>query len=135
MAGTELNQEDQASFDNWLTDQSTKVGRDMSNDMEDYDLKGWWQKNGSIDLGQGHLTDEFKLPNHPTFSDQSVYHGKDGNEGGSWTPLQNGQWLFMAGKTNKENFSPQFLQKYFDKVEPNNILAIPADTDLSDIQK
>ena len=42
----------------------------------DYDLRGFFKKYGPVDVnvkGGQHFTDEFKLPNHATFSDQSVY--------------------------------------------------------------
>lgn len=43
----------------------------------DYDLKGYWKKYRDFNSGNGgHLTDEFKLPNHETFSNESVYYNK-----------------------------------------------------------
>jgi hypothetical protein len=42
----------------------------------DYDLRGFFKKYGPVDVnvrGGQHFTDEFKLPNHETFSDQSMY--------------------------------------------------------------
>lgn len=43
---------------------------------EDYDLRGFFKKYGPADVnvaGGQHFTDEFKLPNHESFSNQSIY--------------------------------------------------------------
>ena len=59
----------------------------------DYDLRGYWKKYGQFEqpheLG-AHFTDEFKKPNHPTFSTGSIYHGSQ-NENG--TVNIGGEWL------------------------------------------
>ncbi len=52
-----------------------------------YDLRGFWKKNPnwSPDNPEAHMTDEFKLPNHPTFSNESRYYNADTqNVGGKW---------------------------------------------------
>jgi hypothetical protein len=42
----------------------------------DYDYRGFYKKYGNLSpqATNGHLTDEFKLPNHPTFSVESRYY-------------------------------------------------------------
>lgn len=42
----------------------------------DYDYRGFYKKYGNLtpQATNGHLTDEFKLPNHPTFSIESKYY-------------------------------------------------------------
>lgn len=100
-----------------------KSGR--QGDLADYDLRGWFAKSGKV-AENGHLTDEFKKPNHPTFSDGSIYHGKDGNEGGRWAK-QGNRWQFKASKTNLDNLGPEGLQRYFQKVEPGNEVVLPKD--------
>lgn len=42
----------------------------------DYDYRGFYKKYGNLtpQATNGHLTDEFKLPNHPTFSTESKYY-------------------------------------------------------------
>ena len=42
----------------------------------DYDLRGYYQEHGTEDT-DGHLTDKYKKPNHPTFSVESKYYKKD----------------------------------------------------------
>lgn len=51
-----------------------------------YDYRGFFQKHGPVPVGEGqHLTDEFKLPNHPTFSVESKYATGPYRRGaGSW---------------------------------------------------
>lgn len=50
----------------------------------DYDLKGFYDKYGAEAIEQGrHLTDEFKKPNHITFSKESKYY-KEGMWAGEW---------------------------------------------------
>lgn len=61
----------------------------------DYDLQGYYNKYGPVKVGANtHLTDEFKLPNHPTFSDQSKYYTK-GSVAGHWN---NGNYVRDTGE-------------------------------------
>lgn len=71
-------------------------------DSRDYDTRGFF-KSGAAQAGNGHFPDTFKKPSHPTFSDESQYHGMNGNEGGKWDQSENGRWNFTPGKTNIEN--------------------------------
>jgi hypothetical protein len=49
-----------------------------------YDIRSYVEKYGWPDRSKGqHLTDEFKLPYHITFSSESIY-SKPGQEGGLW---------------------------------------------------
>jgi hypothetical protein len=54
----------------------------------DYDLRGFFKKYGPVKVnvaGGQHFTDEFKLPNHETFSDQSIYaRGANAARAGHW---------------------------------------------------
>lgn len=53
----------------------------------DYDLRGFYKQNPdfSVDNPTQHMTDEFKLPNHPTFSDESKFYGPNTAQmGGHW---------------------------------------------------
>ncbi len=121
---TALPPAQERAFQNWTAAQSKAVGRDLSKDSYDYDMRGWFAKNGAVDLKGGHLTDEFKKPNHPTFSTFSKYHGVSGNQGGRWQ--QNGNaWTFTPGETNLKNFSTEEMQDYFKRVEPGNQVILP----------
>lgn len=124
---TALAPDQEAAFQAWTRDQTAKLAktdhpRNVANDSYDYDLRGWYAQNGSQDLSDAHLTDQFKKPNHPTFSDQSQYSGVDGYQGGQWQ--QNGNaWSFTPGKGNV--YSPEDLQDYFKRVEPGNTVNLP----------
>lgn len=103
-------------------------------DVEDYDLRGAWKELNSGQMTEaenGHLGDKYKKPNHPTFSDQSVYHGADGYYGGSWNEGPNDTVSFTAGDTQRKLWSPKELQRYFTEREPNVQLVIPQPPSLS----
>ena len=81
---------------------------------QDYDYAGYEKKYGPPDMSGGkHLTDEFKLPNHITFSDESVYSGKNGEQGGRWRKLEGDHWEFTPGPSNLKHHSVKELQEYF----------------------
>ena len=77
---TKLSDKEEAGYNAWRE----KIGMTKENGMKigpdgngtDYDLKGFYKQNGPADVnvkGGQHFSDEFKLPNHDTFSDQSKY--------------------------------------------------------------
>ncbi len=122
---TPLGLADALAYREWLAGQSAAAGRDLSRDVADYDLAGAF-KAGLAPGANGHWVDTFKKPNHPTFSDQSQYHGQDGHQGGTWTQL-GGQWVFTPTPTNLANMGgPQGLQRYFDQGDPNVVLDLRA---------
>ena len=124
---TELSPAEEAAYLKW----ATKTGR--VNDAIDYDMRGAW-KSGAAQSDNGHYPDTYKKPNHPTFSDQSQYHGTDREEGGKWV---GGSWSksddgkFDVYQPSKEMLSsthdPEMLKHYFSVVEPNAILQIVED--------
>lgn len=122
---TELPPEQEQAFQNWTKNQSQKIGRNIANDSYDYDMRGWFAQNGPQDLKAGvHFTDQFKKPNHPTFSTFSQYNGVDDNEGGLWQQEPDKTWSFTPGRTNLQSFGKGELQEYFNRVEPGNKLKI-----------
>jgi hypothetical protein len=114
---TPLTPQEEALFQAW----ANKVGK--LGDLQDYDLRGAWKANSKAALN-GHLPDTFKKPNHPTFSNESIYHGVDGAMGGQWTQ-KNGRWIFQASPYNVQNMGPDALQMYFKHVEPDATLMFP----------
>jgi hypothetical protein len=123
---TKLSPADEAKFQAWGAQQAAQTGRNPALDTYDYDMRGFWKSNGQF-ADNGHAGDEFKKPNHPTFSDLSKYHGVDGTQGGTWGGGQDGQpWTFTPGTTNLQVHDPADLQRYFQQVEQGNQLILPA---------
>lgn len=90
----------------------------------DYDMRGAW-KAGATQGANGHLPDTWKKPNHITFSNESIYHGVDGNQGGQWQQA-GGKWSFTPSPTNLKNTPQATLQQYFQKYEPDAQLLAPS---------
>jgi hypothetical protein len=115
---TPLAPDEETNFQEWAkTHNKTK-------DLYDYDMRGFW-KNGEGYNERGHGPDTYKKPNHPTFSDQSQYHGVDGHEGGNWTGSDEKGWTFTPGATNYNYRSPDEMQEYFKQFEPTTKLKLP----------
>ena len=66
-------------------------------DLTNYDLRGAWLADPKSISSLGHLTDEFKKPNHPTFSADSKYSSV-ANPGGNWVAGKNKSWTFVPSK-------------------------------------
>lgn len=122
---TQLTPEEMLQYNDWANQQSKIINRNVLNDQYDYDMQGWWKNNKNVDLKGGHLTDQYKKPNHPTFSDQSQYHGVDEHQGGIWEQMPDKSWSFVPGNTNLKMYRPKELQSYFEKVEQGNKLELP----------
>ncbi len=107
---TKLTPEEEAEFQKW----------ERARDVYDYDARGAWkelQAGTMSEDARGHLGDKYKKPNHPTFSDQSIYHGADGYYGGHWEQDKDGNTTaFVPGIANM--LSPSALRGYFLRAEP-----------------
>ncbi|MFQ9285502.1 MAG: hypothetical protein ACLR3J_06840 [Sutterella wadsworthensis] len=111
---TELTPEEEAEFQSWAKENNRE------RDSYDYDIRGAWKelKSGSMSEDErGHLGDKYKKPNHPTFSDQSVYNGKDGVAGGTWSEVD-GKTVFTPGRMLSKR-EAEYLSDYFRRVEPD----------------
>lgn len=114
---TALSPEDEKKFVLWA------MARGKMRDLEDYDLRGAW-KAGQM-RGEGHGTDTYKKPNHPTFSNQSMYSTPQ-RRGGSWEQAGD-QWTYWASPENMRHRSMMTLADYFRRVEPGNNVIFPID--------
>jgi hypothetical protein len=95
---------------------------------DDYDYEAWQRANPDAVMAPGqHYPDTYKRPNHPTFSNESMYHGQGGAEGGQWEVGRDGKWMFTPGRTNLEHYSVEELQDYFKRVEPDSKLNLPSE--------
>jgi hypothetical protein len=70
---TKLSEAEEVAFQKWKKQHAPK------DSGLDYDLRGAF-KSGFKPDEAGHWPDLYKKPNHPTFSDQSIY-AKEGNPG------------------------------------------------------
>lgn len=132
---TPLNAVERAGFEAWRS-QLPRYQQGTS----DYDLQGYYKtaREGSdpratLVIGPygAHFNDLFKLPYHPTFSDQSKYHNVDGWQGGTWTPLnkEKTQYAFTVGSTNGMPFTGRGgLASYFARNEKGNNVVDPRTT-------
>ena len=123
---TQLTPDQEAAYQAWGQQEALRRGgRNPASDVYDYDMRGFW-KSGQSFADNGHAGDKYKKPNHPTFSNQSQYHGVDGHQGGTWGGGQNGQpWTFTPGATNLQIHDPRALQQYFRDREQGNQLILP----------
>lgn len=118
---TKLSADDEAAFQEWLVSESERQGRDVSKDLFDYDLRGLFKESGGFG-GNGHATDRYKKPNHPTFSSGSIYSTGD-SVGGEWTE-DGGKWSFTPSETNLRMQSAAGLRDYFSRNEPDAALVL-----------
>lgn len=109
----------QAQYQQWL--QQNQLREDPT-----YDMAGAFRAGLNPDAN-GHMPDTFKLPTHPTFSDESQYSGNGGPQGGRWIGHGN-RWTFMASPHNVQNMPKEQLMDYFDRVEPGNTIQFPDGT-------
>ncbi len=116
---TPIPDEKKQDYLRWIFQNSLKSGRDVTKDMVDYDVQGAALSNMQT-AANGHGNDQFKKPNHPTFSTGSQYSGVDGYQGGTW-----GENGFVPSETNLRMSSPSWLANYFSKVEPGIGLMMP----------
>ena len=112
---TKLTPQEEVLFREYVAKHPDKIN---PNDAYDYDVKGAWKAliAGDIEHDErGHLTDQFKKPNHPTFSGESMYDGVDGHVGGSWYNDGKGMSAYFAPLSHLYNMED--LADYFNRVE------------------
>lgn len=138
---TPLTTAEEAQYQRYLADRAMESGRDMGMDQADYDGRAYWlQSGGGVD-GRGHSGDIGKKPNHPTFSNQSMYSTAQ-NPGGEWAnSTPSGRMVPLAFANGGEGidnpptyFQPSaqqfdrtgnWLPGYMRKVEPDSKLSMP----------
>ena len=122
---TELTPDEEKKYQAFVADESAKRKRDVGMDEIDYDLRGDWKRGAERD-DRGHGGDEFKKPNHPTFSEHSVYHGSENEDG---TKNTGGKWhyenpdqpdmptAFEQSDTNKQHWPTYAIEDYLKRNE------------------
>lgn len=141
---TPLTKEETNKFNKWVKEESSKQGRNILMDKGAYDVQGFW-KSGDWKRrdSDGHGTDTWKKPNHPTFSNQSKYHGINGFYGGNWTKDGGYQpskqtmslydenyykWMFGSEPNRREHLD---LSRYKSGVNKSSILYYKNGGDIS----
>ena len=124
---TALNAENEKKYRAWLTRQAATRGRDFDLTSRDYDLRGYWLNGGWKDTGTGHMPDTYKKPNHPTFSEESVYHGTPAPGGRIWAGGRWGRGTFVPSREMFANGTHTMdqMKRYFAAYEPDTILLPP----------
>ena len=115
---TTLTEAEEKQYQEW----AKKEGREL--DTFDYDLRGAWKEMQSGTMSEdarGHLGDKYKKPNHPTFSDQSIYNGVSGIKAGRWSVNEQGKNVYTPGRELSMDES-RALSGYFERVEPDSVL-------------
>ncbi len=120
---TQLNPKEEAVYQEWA------FTNNREKDTQDYDMRGAW-KQGIQQSKDNHFPDTFKKPNHPTFSDQSVYHGtyrpnKEKFIGGNWSKWDSNTVFTPSLEMVSQPGYIKFMQEhYMSKVEPNTVFNI-----------
>jgi len=115
---TELSPQEEVQFQGWVK----KSGK--GDDLIDYDLRGAY-KNKEHE-GNGHGSDAYKKPNHPTFSNESRYHGSPAPwgkyEGGYWSKEGKKDVYTPSSTMLRHTHSLDQLMNYMKEVEPDTKL-------------
>lgn len=100
-------------YNSWANALANKWGisiRDLEQDdynYKDFYLAHPYMANAILhDRNGAHFPDTYKLPTHPTFSEESVYSGKNGNPiGGHWIENPNAlqRWTYQLSPDQVRN--------------------------------
>lgn len=115
---TVLAPDEEEKYQAWATENHREK------DVYDYDLRGAWKELQSGTMSEderGHLGDKYKKPNHPTFSDQSIYSGQDSVTGGVWSRNAEGKDVYTPGR-KLSSVEADRLRRYFLRNEPGVVL-------------
>ena len=86
-------------------------------DVQGYWISGDWERQKLDDR----RSDKWKKPNHPTFSNESIYHGVDDFLGGEWGRDED-KITFSPSETNIKFHGENGLYQYFRRNEPGVII-------------
>jgi len=112
---THLNPTQETQFQQW---KSVNAPKDSGSD---YDLRGAFLADVTPDPVRHHMTDTFKMPNHPTFSTGSQYSTPQ-HMGGEWGQI-NGKDTYEPSKwMEKDPDRMKQLGEYMKQAEPNAVL-------------
>lgn len=94
--GTTLSPEENIKYEAWRS----KLPKNLQYEG-DYDLKGLWKSNPLVKPSANlHFPDTYKLPNHPTFSNESIYfNDQTRNNAGHWQESDS-DWMYIPYNPN-----------------------------------
>ena len=123
-----MSPKEEAKFQAW----AKTSGKNPDMEAIDYDLRGFYKSGGKFDESTGHGADRYKKPNHPTFSNQSVYHGASDEKGtkyigGEWGDTDEGYTYTPSREMLNSTHNPDQLVNYIRKNEPKTNLVLPSE--------
>jgi hypothetical protein len=122
---TALTPKEERDYQAWGKEQEKITGKNPAKDTYDYDMRGAW-KAGAVQSDNQHWPDQWKKPNEPTFSNQSIYHGVDGYKGGEWVTGADGQYIgFKPSETNVSLNPLEDLMRHFQTEQRGIQLILP----------
>ena len=104
-------------FKNYLGDRGSEKDYDLKGAYNDDEVYFNWENEESKNPGNGHFSDKYKLPNHPTFSTDSKY-SNSAIPGGTWQQDEKGNWSFKTSPWIESQHSLEDLRQYFLNNEP-----------------
>lgn len=121
---TQLNPDEQTAFNSWVADMRSKGAIHPNDNFQDYDMQGYWKNevlnNTNLAGGnaQAHFTDKYKMPNHATFSNESMYYNTANSPyAGSW---QGENFISPVGDPQAEQAKNNAILNALGKMSPSN---------------
>ncbi|NBS88476.1 hypothetical protein EBS67_00465 [bacterium] len=117
---TVLTPKEQAGYKPWLATLDPNIGH-----TKDYDMQGYYknkiygQTTGTGQDARGHFDDEFKKPNHPTYSTSSRLNQQTGGAG-EWVRTGSAQRPRSWAQAKKLLRSVEKLERYLEKSNKDN---------------
>lgn len=103
---TKLSPQQELRYQAWRS----KLPRNLQYEGN-YDLRGLYNENPNVQPSQNlHFTDKYKLPNHPTFSDESKYFNEK-------TKDQAGRWRETDSSWNYIPYNPAIKKEVIERKE------------------
>lgn len=106
---TPLSQQEEVAFQAWAKQNPQRL-----RDLYDYDVRGFWKAGAKVSGGHG--SDEFKKPNHPTFSKFSNWVTPY-TPAGDWIANPDGTWTYVQAAGNPRTPPAEDLKGYWDAAE------------------
>ena len=110
---TEIPEDLRDEFMRWVGAETQRRGKNPLDMLYDFDVQGFWLSGEWRTRDFNSLyNDRWKKPNHPTFSNESRYHGADEYYGGQWGS-QDEKSTFSPSRTNINFHGENGLYRYF----------------------